>query len=130
MSPASGARQLLEAQRRQTADRVTVLERELAGIVEAAQQTNADDEHDPEGATIAFERQHLAALLGQAHSRLDQVDQALRRVAAGSYGTCEQCGRPIDPDRLAAQPAATRCIGCSAGTGSRRGTAGTGAGAA
>lgn len=116
MSRASGAqRRLLEAERQAALDRVGALEREFAGIVEAARQANADDEHDPEGATIAFERQHTAALLSQARRRLEQVDQAVQRVAAGRYGVCERCGEPIDPDRLAARPTAVRCIGCATG---------------
>jgi len=89
------------------------LERELAAIIESSGAAGADDEHDPEGATIAFERQHAAALLGQARQQLAGIDAALRRVAAGSYGRCEKCGQPIGADRLAARPATTTCIGCA-----------------
>jgi RNA polymerase-binding transcription factor DksA len=81
--------------------------------VAASRSSNADDEHDPEGATIAFERQQVAALLDQARRRLADVETALERRAAGSYGICETCGRPIAPERLAARPAARTCIACA-----------------
>jgi RNA polymerase-binding protein DksA len=88
-------------------------------VVAASRSSNADDEHDPEGATIAFERQQVAALLDQAHRRLADVDEALRRAAAGEYGTCAECGRPIGAERLAARPQARTCIECAGRPGRR-----------
>ncbi len=61
-----GAREALAAERASARERLTGLERDFAGIVESSASANADDEHDPEGATIAFERQHLVALIEQA----------------------------------------------------------------
>jgi RNA polymerase-binding transcription factor DksA len=92
---------------------IQALTREFDGVVAASRASNADDEHDPEGATIAFERQQVAALLEQARRRLADVDVAVRAVEAGTYGICENCGRPIDPERLAARPAARTCITCA-----------------
>ena len=92
---------------------VLSLGRDLDGMVAASAGANADDEHDPEGATIAFERQQVAALLEQARRRLADVDAALARREAGGYGICETCGRPIAPERLAARPAARTCIACA-----------------
>ena len=94
---------------------IEALTREFDGVVAASRSSNADDEHDPEGATIAFERQQVVALLDQARRRLADVEAALARRGAGDYGTCETCGRPIAPERLAARPAARTCIGCAAG---------------
>ncbi len=107
---------LLEEQRR-ARERVAVLEREFAGLAEAASSAGTDDEHDPEGATLAFERQHASALLEAAREQVAAVDAALRRLAEGRYGVCERCGRPIGAERLAARPAALTCIRCA---GSRR----------
>ena len=87
--------------------------REFDEVVAASKASNADDEHDPEGATIAFERQQVVALLDQARRRLADVDAALARRDAGDYGTCETCGRPIAAERLAARPAARTCIDCA-----------------
>ncbi len=114
------ARARLLAERQAAVDRLAGLDREFAGIVEAAGSANADDEHDPEGATIAFERQHVAALLGQAREQLRQLDAALQRLEDGSYGLCAQCGRPIGTARLAARPAADTCIICAGQRGRRR----------
>ena len=92
---------------------IDALVREFDQVVAAAQSANGDDEHDPEGATIAFERQQVAALLASARRRLADVDDALGRIEAGEYGTCASCGRPIAPERLAARPSARTCIACA-----------------
>jgi RNA polymerase-binding protein DksA len=110
----AGAHELLAAERADTLARLSGLERERRGIIESSGPAGADDEHDPEGATIAFERQHVAALIGQARAHLAEIDAAMRRLAEGSYGTCERCGRPIGAARLAARPVATTCIDCAA----------------
>ncbi len=77
------ARAGLLASRPETARRLAGLERDFAGLVESASQANTDDEHDPEGATLAFERQHLAALIDQARQKLTGIDTALARIDAG-----------------------------------------------
>ena len=92
---------------------IAALTREFDEVVAASNASNADDEHDPEGATIAFERQQVAALLDQARRRLADVEAAVRDVEAGIYGICETCGRPIGAERLAARPAARTCIDCA-----------------
>src|ERR1700740_2459679 len=101
------AREVLLAERDRVLQRITALEREFGGIAEAASADGTDDEHDPEGATLAFERQHTAALLDQARTQLTAVDDALGRLDDGSYGRCQRCGRAIGADRLAARPTAT-----------------------
>jgi len=99
----------LEEAQRSVAD----LERSHDGIVAAASDANADDEHDPEGATIAFEREQVAALLAQARRRVEDVRSALERTRAGAYGQCETCGEPIGEARLEARPTARTCITCA-----------------
>src|SRR3954469_6275219 len=89
------------------------LARDLAALFAASRDSNADDEHDPEGATIGFERAQLTALLNAARHRIAEVDDALRRLDEGSYGTCEQCGAPTPAPRLAARPFARRCVACA-----------------
>jgi DnaK suppressor protein len=109
------ARQLLEDDREQTLRRLAALTDDYAGVVAASRDTNADDEHDPEGATIAFERSQVNALATQARRRLEEIDAALARVTAGSYGICESCGLPIPGERLQARPTARTCVPCSHG---------------
>ncbi len=113
MTGQAGAYEQLAAERADTVERLSGLERELRGIIESADTAGTDDEHDPEGATIAFERQHVAALLSQAREHLRQIDAAMRKLAEGSYGRCERCGQDIGAARLAARPAATRCMSCA-----------------
>ena len=103
----------LEAERAAVLAQIAALTREFDQVVDASRQSNADDEHDPEGATIAFERQQVAALLEQARRRLADVDAAVGAVEAGTYGRCESCGEPIAPERLAARPTARTCIACA-----------------
>ena len=110
-------RELLLAERARAGQRVAALEREFAGLAEAASSAGTDDEHDPEGATLAFERQHAAALLEAAREQVTAINAALERLELGKYGVCDRCGRPIGEDRLAARPAARTCIDCA---GSRR----------
>ena len=94
-------------------DVVASLSRRLAGIKEASEWTSNDDEHDPEGVTIAFERAQVAGLLEMARTELGELDLAEARIRAGVYGTCERCGRPVGDGRLEVLPAATRCVTCA-----------------
>ena len=103
----------LQAERAAALAQIEALSREFDEVVAASRSSNADDEHDPEGATIAFERQQVAALLDQARQRLADVDAALARAESGDYGRCADCGRPIAPERLAARPHARTCIDCA-----------------
>ena len=112
--PETAQRERLLEQLADTDRQVAALEAAHAGILTASEASNADDEHDPEGATIAFERQQAAALLEQARRRLADVDAAVTAVEAGTYGRCESCGRPIAPERLEARPTARTCITCAA----------------
>ncbi len=106
------------------ADTRSVLEaraRELREAVRAAQLRRdaeqygriVDDVHDLEAESFA----DLVVDVGLAEidrelAELRTIEAALRRVADGSYGLCEQCAREIDPRRLDAAPAATRCVDC------------------
>jgi DnaK suppressor protein len=109
------ARSRLEVDREETLARLAALTDDYDGVVAASRDANSDDEHDPEGATIAFERSQIGALVLQVREHLGEIDAALGRVEAGTYGTCERCGDPISAGRLAARPVARTCIGCAAG---------------
>lgn len=104
---------VLAAERAAALEVLGGLERELSAIIESA-SAGADDEHDPEGATLAFERQHAASLLNDTRQRLAEIEAAMVRLAEGSYGQCAGCGRPIGAARLSARPAASTCIRCAA----------------
>lgn len=102
----------LSDQRNETLHRLAQLEHAFQDVVAASVGSNADDEHDPEGTTIAFERSQLESLVRQARDHLREIDAATSRLAEGRYGVCERCGRPIDPERLAARPVARTCVTC------------------
>jgi RNA polymerase-binding transcription factor DksA len=106
-------REVLEQARTAADEQVAVLTRQLRDMIDASRDTNADDEHDPEGSTIAFERAQLTALLARARQRLADVVTALRRYDDGDYGICEVCGKPIAAERLAVRPSARTCVGCA-----------------
>lgn len=107
-------RAALVERRSEAEARLTSLGRHFQDIVDAADGANVDDEHDPEGATIAFERSQVDALARRAEQDVEEVDAALERIAAGDYGVCEVCGRPIPVERLRARPAARTCVTCAA----------------
>ncbi len=109
------ARSRLNTDRDRVLGQLAELEREFAAIVTSASEGSAggDDEHDPEGATVAFERQHVFALISQARAHLAEIDTALRKVDSGTYAICDICGGPIGTERLAARPAALTCVRCA-----------------
>ncbi|RBY90557.1 TraR/DksA C4-type zinc finger protein [Blastococcus sp. TF02A-26] len=103
----------LAAERDAARASIAALTGEFDAVVAASKASNADDEHDPEGATIAFERQQVAALLEAARRRLTDAEAAIARRDDGSYGVCEGCGHAIGAERLAVRPAARTCISCA-----------------
>ena len=103
----------LTALREEEEQRAAALRAELRDVLDSASSTTGDDEHDPEGATIGLERAQAQALLDSATDLLEEIDAALARVAAGTYGTCARCGGPIGAERLDARPAAPLCITCA-----------------
>jgi RNA polymerase-binding transcription factor DksA len=123
LSPAerSALRDLLAAAHDGAADRAAALARTFDDIVAAAEDANVDDEHDPEGATIAWERQQTGALADRARADGDEAAAALARFDAGDYGSCDDCGAPIPYERLSALPTTRRCVTCAAGAGAGAG---------
>jgi RNA polymerase-binding transcription factor DksA len=89
------------------------LRRQHEDVVTASRESNADDEHDPEGATIAFERQQIVALLQQAERTRAEIARGIVALDEGGYGVCETCGEPIGAERLEARPNASTCIACA-----------------
>ncbi|UJP40193.1 TraR/DksA family transcriptional regulator [Cellulomonas palmilytica] len=100
----------LLALRAEALERASGLGAAKSDLVEASWGANIDDEHDPEGQTIAFERAQVDALASDVRQRLADVDAALDRLAAGTYGVCAVGGEPIDRERLLARPTATTCV--------------------
>ena len=98
------------------------LERERASLLadidtlSVENQVQSDDagigNHQADDASDVVSRDLNLALRGNSQDLLAQVDAALQRLDAGTYGACARCGRPINPERLEALPYATYCITC------------------
>ncbi|MBE7323216.1 TraR/DksA C4-type zinc finger protein [Nocardioides sp. Y6] len=85
-------------------------ERELNGLMKDAGDGAGQDQADV-GAT-SFERDHELSLMLNEREMLAQVDRALARIEAGTYGVCESCQQPIGKMRVMAFPRATLCLSC------------------
>jgi RNA polymerase-binding transcription factor DksA len=106
---------LLLRERATTLAQQEQLRRDLDEIIAAAADVATDDEHDPEGPTIAYERARIQALLDQSKAHLDEIGTAFARLEAGSYDSCDRCGAEIGVERLRARPAVRTCIACASG---------------
>lgn len=86
------------------------------GEIEALQdQTGAEhqDEGPGGGASFTLDREIDRALDENDQRILQAIEESLQRIDDGTYGTCANCGKSIDPHRLEARPYAALCIGCA-----------------
>src|SRR4051794_9922309 len=107
------ARAGLDADRAATLRRIEALSGDVDAVNDAVSDVATDDEHDPEGATIAFERARVGALLDQARDHLAAIAHAEQRLRDGVLDRCERCDSPIGSARREARPTATTCINCA-----------------
>ena len=70
------------------------------------------DEDYAESGTATFDRERDLSIRNNIQDLIDQADRALERIDAGTYGTCERCGRPIEAARLKALHHAVLCLDC------------------
>ncbi|HLH24704.1 MAG TPA: TraR/DksA C4-type zinc finger protein [Chloroflexota bacterium] len=71
------------------------------------------DQHPADTSDMTFQRELDLTVRNIAEQRVAEVEEALARQRAGTYGICASCGQPIDPERLRARPEATLCIACA-----------------
>jgi RNA polymerase-binding transcription factor DksA len=102
--------QRLHEDRAEVSARLATMTKDLESVIAASLDSNADDEHDPEGQTIAYERSQLSALIRAAEEHLSGVERATARLEQGTYGICEVCYQPIPAARLEARPIARTCV--------------------
>jgi DnaK suppressor protein len=102
--------------RRLEADRAD-LKQQIAAFT-AANEDQGDDygvkNHSADDGQEVFLRERNLALQSTSQERIDEINVALARMDAGTYGICENCGKPIPPERLEALPFATRDVACQA----------------
>ncbi|MBW3556642.1 MAG: TraR/DksA C4-type zinc finger protein [Actinobacteria bacterium] len=109
-------RALLLAERRAYEEQATALKAEADQL--AAEMEPGDvqfDEESGEGDSIGMERERDLQLAGQARAAIEEIDRALAKAEAGTYGLCERCGQPIPKARLKALPYAALCVACKSG---------------
>lgn len=116
-----GQRKLLLEERETYTRQATTLRAEAEQL--AAEREPGDvqfDEESGEGDTMNVERERDLALSAQAMAAVDDIDRALAKIDAGTYGICEKCGEPIPKERLKALPYAALCVRCKSMGLSRR----------
>lgn len=105
---------MLDEREREVQHRLSRLRADEASLRHDRADATADDEHDPEGSTLSGEWAQVDALRRSAEAERTEIAAARERVASGTFGVCEHCGRPIADARLEALPFARRCISCAA----------------
>jgi DnaK suppressor protein len=93
---------------------------DLAALEESTAQTAKDQSgdlssyssHMADQGSDAMEREKAFLFASVTRRRLDEINLALERIAAGTFGVCESCGRPIPVKRLERMPGASLCIAC------------------
>lgn len=104
----------LEAALAEAVAAADALQATFDGIVADSAERAMDDEHDPDGSTVAWEREQLGTLLAVARQTVADLEEARGRAADGTYGRCEVCGSAIGAERLEALPGTRRCVSCAA----------------
>ena len=104
-------RELLEEERRRVLDAIEYLHKENPGSIEDETEDQTQD-NLADTATATLDREIDYTLEENSEHVLSAIDAALVRIGEGTYGTCQNCGKAIAEDRLAAIPWATHCIDC------------------
>jgi DnaK suppressor protein len=106
-------RDMLIADRKATEALIARLIDDLDSFTDARKDGATDDEHDPEGPTLAFERSQSTAILEQTRQHFAQIESAMLRLDDGSFGVCATCGKDIPFARLEVRPYSTQCVNCA-----------------
>jgi DnaK suppressor protein len=112
---------MLEAERSDYLEKAAELKAEADSL--ALEHEPGDiqfDEEGGEGGTTNVDRELDLVLSAQARAAVDEIDRALGKIATGTYGLCERCGKEIPRPRLKALPYAALCVQCKSGGLSRR----------
>jgi DnaK suppressor protein len=101
----------LEAERARLEEDLAGMSREVVESADPLDPTRGGvGNHFADDATEMEQQETALSLRRNADRLLAQVNHALERIAAGTYGTCERCGQPIPLERLEARPYATLCM--------------------
>jgi DnaK suppressor protein len=112
---------LLLAERAVATEQAEALKAEADSLAQDMEPGDVQfDEESGEGGTVTVDRERDLALSAQARVAVEEIDYALAKIEAGTYGLCEGCGQPIPRARLKALPQARMCVTCKSGGLSRR----------
>jgi DnaK suppressor protein len=104
-------RTLLLEERQRVLDAIDNIHTENPGSLgDETDEPLFQDNHLGDVATATFDREMASTLEDNSNHVLGEIDEALARIDAGTFGTCQACGGPIGEDRLEALPWATLCI--------------------
>jgi len=103
-------RKELQAELKEMQAAYDVSVRDLNALQTAGNDGAGDDQADAGSKT--FEREQEQSIAANRHDLLIQIEHAIERIDAGTYGICENCGRPIPKARLKALPMATLDAEC------------------
>ena len=106
-------RGVLIADKEATESLIARLIDDLDSFTDARKDGATDDEHDPEGPTLAFERSQSTAILEQTRQHFAQIESAMLRLDDGSFGVCATYGKEIPFARLEVRPYSTQCVACA-----------------
>ncbi len=105
-------RTLLLEERERATNALNHLHEENPGSITEGEEEETFDNHMGDAATITFDREMDYSLEDNSGHVLSSIDDALKRIDDGTFGTCARCGKPISEERLEAMPYATKCIEC------------------
>jgi RNA polymerase-binding protein DksA len=106
-------RQKLLEERQRVSDAIAYLHEENPGsISDETQETGGVDNHLADTATVTVDREIDYTLEENSEHVLGEIDAALKRLDDGTFGTCTNCGKEIETERLEYLPYATLCIDC------------------
>ena len=105
-------RTVLLAERERVEHALRYLHDENPGSIEEEAEDETLDNHLGDAATVTFDREMHYTLEGNSEHVLAAIDEALKRIEEGTFGTCARCGKRIAEERLEAMPYATKCIDC------------------
>ena len=101
----------LEAERQELNKQlVTIEENSFAATQSDISGEVAFDDETAEGGTATFERERDLSIENNVRDLMQKIDRALGKMAAGTYGICERCGKPIEKARIRALPYVDLCI--------------------
>jgi DnaK suppressor protein len=106
-------RRRLTEQRAELQQQLDAIEESAHGLTQSEMSGEVSyDEDYADAGSFTFEREKEFSIANNVSDLRDKIDRALHKIAEGTYGVCESCGKPIEGPRLKALPHVTLCLKC------------------